>query len=511
MPARNTTKHGNGGKLFSDMCTFIKDKCNEMKDDNMTAYETMEALNERFIKESDKLQDTEKTALNVLTLLMPVLDAFSARQDETLLIHDTKINRLQGGVRNIEYANDALDQQSRRDHLRVTGLPEVEGDEDIIDTLMTLARAMKVVLTGKIGDAYRTGKKTPGKNRQVIVKFENRTDRFKFLASRKELKQTDFKDVYVNEDLTPLRFKLSQLVRKNEDVKNAHTRDPFTCSSHCVLWFAIDDKLLFQNTLFGVVYIPPDGSLYSRVDMFNEIENVINESDLQVCLLGDFNAHCSNCNEYVDIESNILDFCNVPNIEQSLVNNLHILDECGIPVVRQSQDKHKVDNYGKKLLELCRSLELFFVNGRVGNDRGIGLTTCNNSVMDYAIVSPNLFRSIVDFNVLIFDPILSDIHKPICLHLCTSLTCVVDVYMNNSNVYDNDMDNTHDSNIVLTLHGESESIVKPIWARDRAPVFTENLDDASIDELLNRLEDIDPKNTDNVTVNNVVEDCITFL
>ena len=93
------------------------------------------------------------------------------------------------------------------------------------------------------------------------------------------------------------------------------------------------------------------------------------------------------------------------------------LEECGIPVVRQSQDKHKVDKYGKKLLELCRRLELFFVNGRVGNDRDIGLTTCNNSVIDYAIVSPNLFQSIVDFNVLIFDPILSDIHKPICLHL----------------------------------------------------------------------------------------------
>ncbi|CAG2205247.1 unnamed protein product [Mytilus edulis] len=219
----------------------------------------------------------------------------------------------------------------------------------------------------------------------------------------------------------------------------------------------------------------------------------------------------SNCNEYVDIDNNILDFCNVPNIEQSLVNNLHILEECGIPVVRQSQDKYKVDKYGKKLLELCRSLELFFVNGRLGNDKDIGLTTCNYSVIDYAIVSPNLFRSIVDFNVLIFDPILSDIHKPICLHLCTNLTCVVDVDLNNSNVNDNDMDNTNDSNIVITLHGESESIVKPIWARDRAPVFTENLDDTSIDELLNKLEDIDPQNTDNVTVNNVVNDCVNII
>ena len=75
-----------------------------MKDDNMSGNETMEVLNERFIKESDNLQDTEKTALNVMTLLMPILDAFSARRDEILMVHDTKINRLQVGVRNIEYA-----------------------------------------------------------------------------------------------------------------------------------------------------------------------------------------------------------------------------------------------------------------------------------------------------------------------------------------------------------------------------------------------------------------------
>ena len=50
--------------------------------------------------EGDKLSDTEKTALNVITLLLPVLDALVANQkDETLSIHETKINRLQVGVR----------------------------------------------------------------------------------------------------------------------------------------------------------------------------------------------------------------------------------------------------------------------------------------------------------------------------------------------------------------------------------------------------------------------------
>ena len=34
-----------------------------------------------------------------------------------------------------------------------------------------------------------------------------------------------FKDVFISEDLTKLRFKLFQMVRKLDDVKHAYTRD----------------------------------------------------------------------------------------------------------------------------------------------------------------------------------------------------------------------------------------------------------------------------------------------
>jgi hypothetical protein len=36
--------------------------------------------------------------------------------------------------------------------------------------------------------------------------------------------------------------------------KYVHVNDPFTNSSHCVFWFTIDERLLLQKTLFGVVY-----------------------------------------------------------------------------------------------------------------------------------------------------------------------------------------------------------------------------------------------------------------
>jgi hypothetical protein len=79
------------------------------------------------------------------------------------------------------------------------------------------------------------------------------------------------------------------------------------------------------------------------------------------------------------------------------LKSLHILEECNIPTIRCSQDKHKIDKYGNRLLDLCRSLELFFVNGRVGTDCGIGQPACNNSnsVIDYALNSPTLFRSVI--------------------------------------------------------------------------------------------------------------------
>ena len=109
-----------------------------LKEDNISVNDAIEDLNDHFINEGDKLSDTEKTALNVITLLLPVLDALVAnRKDETLSIHETKINRLQVGVRKNEYASDALDQYSRRENVRITGIPEGEGtEENLVDKII---------------------------------------------------------------------------------------------------------------------------------------------------------------------------------------------------------------------------------------------------------------------------------------------------------------------------------------------------------------------------------------
>jgi hypothetical protein len=96
-----------------------------------------------------------------------------------------------------------------------------------------------------------------------------------------------------------------------------------------------------------------------------------------VCFLGDFNAHTGKLDDYGSIDNSIIEFLDIQN-DMHVIDNVNILNECGVPLLRASQDKCKHNNYGSKLIELCKSLNLFIVTGRFGHDRNVGHTTCNN-------------------------------------------------------------------------------------------------------------------------------------
>ena len=64
-------------------------------------------------------------------------------------------------------------------------------------------------------------------------------------------------------------------------------------------------------------------------------------------------------------------------------------------------------------MTLCKSFDIHVVNGRCGADSYIDRKTCKiSSVIDYVFMSSELFPSIHYFEVLEFDPLLSDIHCP---------------------------------------------------------------------------------------------------
>ena len=67
---------------------------------------------------------------------------------------------------------------------------------------------------------------------------------------------------------------------------------------------------------------------------------------------------------------------------------------------------------------MCKTHSLQILNGRVGKDDGVGkYTTRNESVIDYAIAPPDLFVEIKEFEILDFNPLMSDVHCPIIFSL----------------------------------------------------------------------------------------------
>ena len=101
---------------------------------------------------------------------------------------------------------------------------------------------------------------------------------------------------------------------------------------------------------------------------------------------------------------------------ENLCNEMS-LNSCHIQQSRNNVDK-AVNNYGDRLLTLCKTLEVFIVNGKLGEDANRGKLTCNNvSLVDYFICSLLIFPTVSDFEVLDFDPLLSDLHCVITLTL----------------------------------------------------------------------------------------------
>ena len=102
------------------------------------------------------------------------------------------------------------------------------------------------------------------------------------------------------------------------------------------------------------------------------------------------------------------------------------LEELGFDLSRNSRDKTR-NNYGYRLVELCKKCELLIANGRLGQDRGIGNLTCKNaSVVDYFIMSPRLFTNVSHFKINDFSSLYSDVHCSLECYLSVEITHNVD-------------------------------------------------------------------------------------
>ena len=146
-------------------------------------------------------------------------------------------------------------------------------------------------------------------------------------------------------------------------------------------------------------YVPPEGStVYNQtggtngIDLFEDklLQIASKYPDASLLLAGDFNARCGNLQD-------ILSDDNVDYIFDQ--DSVYEADD--FHMKRNSKDLTQ-NAFGVSLIEMCKNFSMHIVNGR-SNKEAEGEITCiandGSSVVDYFIVSTNLFSHIVDFEV----------------------------------------------------------------------------------------------------------------
>ena len=148
--------------------------------------------------------------------------------------------------------------------------------------------------------------------------------------------------------------------------------------------------------------------------------------------MGDLNCRTGTADDYIpnDESTNFINIpIDVPTIE---IDDIMSNGTVNILKSRISQDK-LLNEYGRELLAICKSNNMFIVNGRIG-DSPDGNFTCHTSngqsVVDYFIVDSELLSNVTEFSVGQDNPLsdhnylMTKIRTAKCVNIDTCSTVV---------------------------------------------------------------------------------------
>ena len=150
-----------------------------------------------------------------------------------------------------------------------------------------------------------------------------------------------------------------------------------------IVWIKLKSSLVNteNDVCIGCIYMPPEGSSYviDTCCPFTDLQEEISKIQCKnIFLCGDFNARVGS----------LLDYDN--GSPDELPGNAHWLEnflDTPKTMPRQSVD-NTVNKYGKNLIDMCKSSNLYILNGRIQNTNEFTCYTSNGkSVVDYLLTS----------------------------------------------------------------------------------------------------------------------------
>ena len=174
---------------------------------NIEVVGKLKEANTDFLNEIKNLKDSATELGQVVT---------QVKQD--LLSSQEEIKRLKTKVSTLQYQADSLEQYTRRNSLRIDGIPE-SGGENVYDVVLELfneqLKTERKITRDDIDRAHRlSGKPSDGSCRTILVKFVSYQTRQLIFKAKKKLRVIQDHRVYINEDLTQIRQELLYNARK---------------------------------------------------------------------------------------------------------------------------------------------------------------------------------------------------------------------------------------------------------------------------------------------------------
>ena len=255
-----------------------------------------------------------------------------------------------------------------------------------------------------------------------------------------------------------------------------------------VLWFKISNSLTkCGHILCGVVYIPPENSVYAVESPYSEIEaelrSLINTNNCSsVIMLGDYNSRSRNLEDFTIPDVDIFEHNDLREVYEEMQTDLNYFEQnpSNVSLRRQNPDGG-INNYGYRLVEFCCDNSLYIMNGRTKGNSCFQNTCKNVSTVDYFLMSPCLFQYVDMLHVHEYCELFSDVH------------CAVSMDLNIS--YE----------LPDSLNRKCSTEKTKLWDDEKRELFVSNLDDTKLGSILNKIETENSQNVSQVDVNCTAE------